>query len=267
MSAPPSDNVFLSQLPLDMTEDKAKEIFGAYGTVTSLRLLQNGSALCRFGSVEEATWIVENLNGNMPQGLDTPIGVKFANPPKAKGEGKGEKGGFSPYGKGGGKDGGYGGFGGFGKGGGKDGGKGKGGKGKGGGIRVLKDGIIAAGVLPGGQWSNDVGALFIGGLPSDTTDLDLYHIFSAFGQIPAKGVRAMMDQTTGMCRGIGFVNFIDPACADIAAQSLNGTTMPGGSTLTVKPKDPPNPDAKGKGKGKDDKGGGKKGGKSFGKGW
>mmetsp|Transcript_24352 Transcript_24352/g.36962 ORF Transcript_24352/g.36962 Transcript_24352/m.36962 type:complete len:233 (+) Transcript_24352:132-830(+) len=226
--AAPNDNVFIADLPMDMDEAKIQGIFGAYGNITSIKLCPGGNrmaALVRFGSLEEATWIVENLNGNIAQGLQDPITVRYAS---SGNKGKGGLGGggagerWTPY---------------FNKGdyGGKDSDKGKGkGKGKGS-ITVLKKGLQHAGVLPGGRWTNDENALFIGGLPTDTTDYDLYEIFATFGPIPSQGVRAMMNPD-GSCKGIGFVNFLDASSALAAINTLNGTMMPDGTTLKVSQK-------------------------------
>merc|ERR1719253_886826 len=41
--------------------------------------------MIRFASVEMATWVVENLNGNIPEGLTEPIIARFANSKGAKG--------------------------------------------------------------------------------------------------------------------------------------------------------------------------------------
>merc|ERR1711953_1370698 len=101
------------------------------------------------------------------------------------------------------------------------------GKGKGKvGIRDLFSGLCNAGALPGGaKYENDENTLFVGGLPHDTTDLDLYKIFSPFGAIAPKGIKAMIHQPTGNCKGFGFVNFMDPAASAAAIAALNGTTM------------------------------------------
>merc|ERR1712039_986187 len=129
-------------------------------------------------------------------------------------------------------------------------GKGKGkGKGKGGGIRDLKMSLQNSGALPGGKWANDENALFVGGLPSDTTWADLYEIFAPFGAIPSGGGKAMTDDF-GSCKGIGFVNFTDQSVAQTAIMSLNGATMPDGTTLKVSTKQPSKGGDGGKGKGK-----------------
>lgn len=91
-----SDNVFVGDLPAGISTDEVNKIFGAYGSVAQCRALPpkwpnvKASALVRFGSVEEAEWVVENLNGNLAEGLDEPLVVRFAN--NTKGEGKGGKG-------------------------------------------------------------------------------------------------------------------------------------------------------------------------------
>eukprot|EP00930_Biecheleria_cincta_P106092 TRINITY_DN9934_c0_g1_i1.p1 TRINITY_DN9934_c0_g1~~TRINITY_DN9934_c0_g1_i1.p1 ORF type:complete len:321 (-),score=59.48 TRINITY_DN9934_c0_g1_i1:312-1274(-) len=308
---PPGDNLYVADLPGGIDDSTLKTIFSAYGAIQSHKILTNptpGSkcaAMIRFSTVEEASWIVENLNGNIPQGLTEPVKVRFAFSPQQKNEyqaGKsgaqkgaagwpeggakggslqdggakgggwqngGANGGWQSGGSWGGKDGGgWKGGGGAGKdagwqpggkGGGWQGGgkaaegknswsepyptKGKDGKanGKGKGkecsIRILHNGLIEAQALPGcDTMSNDFNALFISGLPSDSTDVDLYKIFSPFGAIPPKGVRAMM-HPDGTCKGFGFVNYLDPKCMEVAMTTLNGTQMPDGSVLTIKPKD------------------------------
>jgi len=258
----PSDNLFITGLPADFDEAKLREVIGAYGSISQCKLLPPNpmkagiACMVRFASVDEAKWIVENLNGNIPQGLTDPVEVKFAvSRDQMKGKDGGKGFGWGPYGKGDG-------FGkgemGFGKGKGKDDmGKGKG-KGKCS-VRTLLEGLCSAGALPGGaKYENDENTLFVGGLPYDTTDCDLYKMFSPFGGIAPKGVRAMLDRDTGLCKGIGFVNFMDQSAAQMAIATLNGTTMPDGGHLIVSTKR-----EGGASKGGD---GGKGFGKDFGKG-
>eukprot|EP00972_Heterocapsa_arctica_P089463 13189359-Heterocapsa_arctica.AAC.1 len=87
--------------------------------------------------------------------------------------------------------------------------------------------------------------LYIRNLPSDTTDLDLYELFSSFGAIAPRGVKAMTGPD-GVCTGIGFIDFLNtdgPQAAQAAIMTLNGTQMPDGSILSIASKSP------GKGKG------------------
>merc|ERR1719265_1583050 len=95
-----SDNLYVKGLPPEVTENFMKEIFGQYGLVTQLKVLPRDpsqpsvAAMIRFGSVEEAQWLVDNLDGNIPQGMTTPVTVKFANSnPKG---GKGSNGSSAP---------------------------------------------------------------------------------------------------------------------------------------------------------------------------
>merc|ERR1712232_1449433 len=95
-------------------EAQLNSVLSAYGQIQELRLLPPAAsgkraALIRFASTAEAKWIVENLNGNIPQGMSEPIAVKYKTPPPGKGCG-----GFDGCGKGGGGFGG--GFDAFGKG-------------------------------------------------------------------------------------------------------------------------------------------------------
>merc|ERR1712187_600197 len=86
-------------------------------------------------------------------------------------------------------------------------------------------GLCAAKALPGSDgYNNDSEtALYIAGLPEDTTDLELYKIFCSFGAIPPMGVRAMMNDD-GSCKGIGFVNYVDKESLDAAVMAT--TTAP-----------------------------------------
>merc|ERR1712217_952571 len=47
-----------------------------------------------------------------------------------------------------------------------------------------------------------------------------------------KGVKAMMGDD-GKCKGIGFVNYLEPQSAELAISVYNGTAMPEGGRLKV----------------------------------
>jgi len=232
MEQVPVDRVFISDLPEGTDDASINSILGAYGHIQAVKMVGSTNCIVQFASVEEAQWIVENLNGNIPQGLSTPLGCKYAN---SAGGGKGspawQPGGKSSYSGGGMR---WDPLGGKGCMGGKDMGKGKGGKTS---IAVLKKGLQYAGVLPGGKWQNDTNALFVSGLPVDTTNADLYDIFAPFGAIPSQGVYAMQ-LDDGTCKGIGFVNFLDQSSYQNAMNTLNGTMLPDGTQLRVMPKGP-----------------------------
>merc|ERR550514_58365 len=64
----------------------------------------------------------------------------------------------------------------------------------GGGIEAILKGLEYAGALP--QPPNGEMAVFVGGLPTDCTDNHLYRIFTPFGAISSKGVKAMLNEDT-----------------------------------------------------------------------
>merc|ERR1719181_2646655 len=82
---PESESLFISGLPPDMTEERLRQIMSQYGSVVACTVMPPAGmpdccALVRFADVAGAKWIVQNLNGNMPLGLSTPISVNFALP-------------------------------------------------------------------------------------------------------------------------------------------------------------------------------------------
>lgn len=279
----PSDNIYVANLPTEIDDETLKRVFSSYGVVTQCKAMPSSkgqgfaaAGLVRFASAEEAAWVVENVANTVPPGFSEPVVVKFA-----KGKGKGKDGGGygkgqddvwrpSPYGKGSWSgDAGKGGWGAdpgkgswnadAGKGSPWDGGYGPAAKGKGKGagigavgIKLIVEGLCASGCLPGGEkYTNDSSALFVGGLPPDTTDLELYKIFASFGGLAPKGVCAM--KTREGCKGIGFVNFLEESAAHTAIQTLNGCSLPDGTVLKVSVKR----EGSAKGKDKGDKGKGK----------
>lgn len=79
----PSTTILIMGLPPGTSEDAVKVIIGQYGMLQSVTLLPpTGKAetacLCEMTSLDEARWIECNLNGNIPQGLSTPVSINFA---------------------------------------------------------------------------------------------------------------------------------------------------------------------------------------------
>lgn len=78
----PSDSLLVQGLPANYTEQQVREIFEMYGFVVSSSVLEAGvdhtTALVKMTSVDEASWLVQNLNANIPQGLQNPVTVSFA---------------------------------------------------------------------------------------------------------------------------------------------------------------------------------------------
>merc|ERR1711937_430532 len=87
--------MMIKGLPLESTDDSVWQVFAQYGGVKSCKILpaQPGkSALAGFvtmNTVDEAKWIVENVNGNIPQGMTTPLQIIFADKREDRKGGKG----------------------------------------------------------------------------------------------------------------------------------------------------------------------------------
>jgi RNA recognition motif-containing protein len=60
-------------------------------------------------------------------------------------------------------------------------------------------------------------------MPEDADKLWLYEKFSRFGGILS--VRVLLDEHSGRCNGIGFVNYTDPEGARAAHETMNGVSM------------------------------------------
>mmetsp|Transcript_64865 Transcript_64865/g.163420 ORF Transcript_64865/g.163420 Transcript_64865/m.163420 type:complete len:373 (+) Transcript_64865:91-1209(+) len=225
---PVSDNVFVGDLPEDFTQDQCLAVFQNYGAVTSCRVMppkqagKKASALVRFSSADEASWVVENLNGNIAEGILTPIVVRFANTPGSTGAATMSASGGTmwannrsePYPS-------------RGKGSGKNGGKG-GGEGT---FYALYGQVKKSGLLGGSHVPNEC-QLYVRNLPKDTTDLDLYRLFAPFGAIAPTGAKAMSNPD-GSCKGIGFVDFVNPTCCQAAITALNNFTTTDGNVLMM----------------------------------
>lgn len=223
---PPSDTIWVGNLPMTSDEATIKAVFAAYGTISRVKPLAvsngKGAAIIQLTDVAEATWIVENLNGNIAQGLTEPIIVKFARPQGAKGAPR-----YAPYGDSTGKGGGDKGY--------TKGGGGGGGEGGGQGIEALMQLMMKNGAFPQVDRSTLV-QLYVSGLPPDTTDTDLYRMFAPFGcPIRPNGVKAMLRED-GSCTGVGFVDVYDAASAQMAMNAMSGTMLPDGKVLKVQQK-------------------------------
>lgn len=223
----PSDNLYIKGLPAEFTEEMATELFNAYGTVTSVKIMTfatGSSCLIRMGSVEMATWMFENLNGNIPQGLESPVSIRFADTPTAKaqkmqsqlGAMAGEGADFGPA-------------------------KGKKGKGKGpygvafGNIDPnlpldIKTAVDAVCINLGGGGkkrvapSGDESNLYVKDLPGHCDELYIYKLFSPFGALDSIHLKK------GDCGtwAIAFVKFISNEGAAKAVMGLTGCLLPDG---------------------------------------
>eukprot|EP00746_Dinoflagellata_sp_MGD_P131922 gnl/MRDRNA2_/MRDRNA2_65657_c0_seq1.p1 gnl/MRDRNA2_/MRDRNA2_65657_c0~~gnl/MRDRNA2_/MRDRNA2_65657_c0_seq1.p1 ORF type:complete len:782 (+),score=168.83 gnl/MRDRNA2_/MRDRNA2_65657_c0_seq1:109-2454(+) len=91
-----SSNLYVKGLPLDIVESTLKALFGQFGTVTNVKILpalegmKSVAGFVNMANEEEAQWIIDNVNGNIPQGLQTPVEVVMASPKGKGGKDKGK---------------------------------------------------------------------------------------------------------------------------------------------------------------------------------
>eukprot|EP00438_Fugacium_kawagutii_P001334 Skav226318 [mRNA] locus=scaffold3301:607650:608999:- [translate_table: standard] len=81
---PPRDNLRIQGLPEGCTDEHFKQIFSQYANVVACKVVTQtpGREDCfgfmKFGSDEEAKYIFDTLNGNIPQGMQKPLSIKYA---------------------------------------------------------------------------------------------------------------------------------------------------------------------------------------------
>lgn len=113
-------NIYVGNLPYKITENDLRELFGAYGEVSSVSMIKDkmtgqskGFGFVDMPNAGEATAAINGLNEQAVQGRN--IKVNEAKPREDRprtGGGGGRDGGRGGFGGGGGRDGGRGGFGG-----------------------------------------------------------------------------------------------------------------------------------------------------------
>merc|ERR1712151_769860 len=113
-------------------------------------------------------------------------------------------------------------------------------------ISDLFKGLIRHKVLPGGTWANDERTAVIHGLPSDTTEGDVFKIFCPFGAVLPGGVRVTLNED-GTAKGSAMVNFMNIESTQAAIETLNNCMLPDGRFLRLRNY---SGDWKAKGKGK-----------------
>eukprot|EP00930_Biecheleria_cincta_P097817 TRINITY_DN8950_c0_g1_i1.p1 TRINITY_DN8950_c0_g1~~TRINITY_DN8950_c0_g1_i1.p1 ORF type:complete len:325 (-),score=54.39 TRINITY_DN8950_c0_g1_i1:56-1030(-) len=247
---PPSTNVWIGDLPMEINQEQFIQIFQQYGIIKSAILCppkqgKKASGMIRFERQEEATFVVDTLHGNIPMGLTDPIVCNYANDrKKGKGDAKGTGGmpmgqaawdyiagivesmggapqmanaqRSHPYSSGG------------------AGNKSVFSAGIGGGKGRAQDiymGIKNLGILGAGKPPPEC-EVYVGNIPADATNLFLYQLMSPFGAIAHTGVR-VMTHPDGSCKGFGFVDFVDPTSAAGAVTALDGLQLPNGKSLIV----------------------------------
>lgn len=86
--------------------------------------------------------------------------------------------------------------------------------------------------------------IFVGGLPKDITDRDLYEAFEDFGTVSS--AKVITDKKTGISRSYGFVEMPDAGQASRAIDALHEAVVDGLSVSVKVGVDPEPPAKKGK---------------------
>jgi len=85
-----NNNVYVANLPANVSEDRLLELFSDYGTILSHKLLTNadgssrGAGFVRFSTAGEAALAIKTLAGEKLSGSVQPLTVKLALPPASK---------------------------------------------------------------------------------------------------------------------------------------------------------------------------------------
>eukprot|EP00930_Biecheleria_cincta_P047191 TRINITY_DN3265_c0_g2_i1.p1 TRINITY_DN3265_c0_g2~~TRINITY_DN3265_c0_g2_i1.p1 ORF type:complete len:255 (-),score=56.74 TRINITY_DN3265_c0_g2_i1:34-726(-) len=203
-----SDNLYVTGIPSNFTEDQVAKVFSQYGSVVSVKVLSSSAdkpdlaCMVRMAEVEQAKWLIEHLDGNILQGMDTPVNVKAARPVGSNS--------WKGYGKG------WGGYGGY------------GGVPAGYGWPMMNPWMsymMMKGKGKGKSWSlHDFPAekkVWVGNLDESVTFRDLHNHFEGVGQ----GRFAVVMKGKGA--GTGGVAFQTKEQADEAIAKYNGTTLNG----------------------------------------
>jgi len=83
-AGPGTEFVRVDGLPASLTEEELKKIFANYAKVVFLRKTSSdeGSQTAlwhiQVGEAEDATWLVDNVHGNIPLGLKDPVTVRYS---------------------------------------------------------------------------------------------------------------------------------------------------------------------------------------------
>eukprot|EP00930_Biecheleria_cincta_P094513 TRINITY_DN8567_c0_g1_i1.p1 TRINITY_DN8567_c0_g1~~TRINITY_DN8567_c0_g1_i1.p1 ORF type:complete len:490 (+),score=93.10 TRINITY_DN8567_c0_g1_i1:88-1557(+) len=219
--ATPDTNIFVSDLPAGTDENTVKTIFGAYGSVVYAKIINSTNkptcgAIVEYASIDEATWVVENVNGQTPDGCFNPVKITFkrSGPKKGKGGSKGGWGGGDAWSG----DDGWGG-------GDSWGGAWGGGKGNAGqfGFNLPSANLALASAAFGDAPCDN---LYMQNLPNDMTEETISQIFSAVGYKVVQA-KVMPPKQPGANTCVATVRFASADDAKFVLENFNGAQLPG----------------------------------------
>lgn len=239
-------NLYVSGLPKSMTQGDLEQMFRAYGSIITSRILcdnitglSKGVGFIRFDQRIEAERAIQKLNGTIPDGAQEPITVKFANNPSNNNKavpplaaylspltrryggpihhpaGRFRYIPLSPLTR-------------------TPAGAARRGRdpqmatgdddpntryspGSGG------DNLLGNSLLPGSALNGSGWCIFVYNLAPETEENILWQLFGPFGAV--QNVKVIRDLQTNKCKGFGFVTMTNYDEAVVAIQSLNGYTL------------------------------------------
>ncbi|CAK0832312.1 unnamed protein product, partial [Prorocentrum cordatum] len=70
--------VYIKGLPEGTDMEMFKRVISEYGSIKDCKMVGASTAYVHFGDISEADWVVKNLDGNIPEGLECAVKVSFA---------------------------------------------------------------------------------------------------------------------------------------------------------------------------------------------
>merc|ERR1711963_106219 len=217
-------NLYVSGLPIHMTQPDLERLFSSCGNIITSRILcdnitgvnkgdgcvpglSKGVGFIRFDQRIEAERAIQKLNGTIPEGATEPITVKFANNPSNNAKAIPPLAAYlAPQAA----------------------------------RRALGAALhpasrfryspLAGDLLAGGSLLSGMAAtngsgwcIFVYNLAPETEENILWQLFGPFGAV--QNVKVIRDLQTNKCKGFGFVTMTNYEEALVAIQSLNGYTL------------------------------------------
>ena len=78
----PGTRLLVAGLPPDISSERASSILARYGRLNRCQVFRRtthaSAAFVFINSIEDAKWMMDNLNGNIPIHMTTPVTIAFA---------------------------------------------------------------------------------------------------------------------------------------------------------------------------------------------
>eukprot|EP00466_Bigelowiella_natans_P010109 jgi/Bigna1/91163/estExt_fgenesh1_pg.C_910013 len=195
-------NLYVCHIPEEYEEENLQALFNPYGKITRVQILRNfgksrGVGFVHFEAAESANAAINALNGKSAPGSRTGIPMRVEHAKKKEDLRSNDRHNGRPLLGGGGYSGGGGGYGGH----------YQQSSQYGGGERLMQKNV------------------YVAQLPYEYTKEQLQTLFAPFGTIAECSI--LIDNKTGLGRGVGFVHYAERAPAERAIEKMNGYMIPG----------------------------------------